>query len=750
MPQSLTQKAVNNFVRGLITEAAELTFPESASTDELNCDLRRDGTRRRRLGVIKEDDYGDSLFRIYDTTRVANGDWFNVAGNPALEFLVVQIDNTLYFYDKNKLPYSRQQKFYGIDLSPYEHPASPGAENSDCQFTSIKGKLVVSSPEINTIVVDYDEATQTFSATQINFRVRDFEFQTPDTSIYFTARGYATDATEYDTLNSGWAEANNGRAGYNALSYYRATRSGLYPPLTMPWFAGKDSAELQDTNELEKIAGGTSLSGNGRYILDFFNQNRQATVAADGGAYGSAISANLNKVINSRFSCVESFSGRVFYAGLNSSTDGGKVLFSKVIESNNDFGVCHQLNDPTSEYFSDLLSTDGGVIDIPDAINIKKLYASQSSIFVFAENGVWQISGVDGVFSATAYSVNRVSRVGILSAGSFVAAESTPFWWSRFGIHTLTTDSVSLQGSEQNLTISTIQSFWDEIGVDEKEQVKGVYDSINKKIYWAYPDNNEPLQSKLNNFLILDIPLGAFYPWKISDQPREVFFPRTNYVVGVAFYSGYGSESRLDNVIQNADNIVISTGENVVVEVPSDVRTGDAAIVLLTRHITDKMTMATFTSTEFLDWLDTDNDPLPVNRPAPYISYAETGYDFIGDLTVKKNAPYLVVYSRLTEEGFTGNEVDGYETIRPSSLLVSTSWDFKETFTTPQQAYRLKQTVVVNPNDLTEFDYPESVITTRLKLRGHGRSMRIRYESEPGKDFLLLGWGVIQGRNPRY
>ncbi len=41
MAQSLSQKAVNNFVRGLVTEAAELTFPEGASVDELNCDLRK-------------------------------------------------------------------------------------------------------------------------------------------------------------------------------------------------------------------------------------------------------------------------------------------------------------------------------------------------------------------------------------------------------------------------------------------------------------------------------------------------------------------------------------------------------------------------------------------------------------------------------------------------------------------------------------------------------------------------------------
>lgn len=736
MPQSLTQKAVNNFVRGLITEAAELTFPDGASVDELNCDLRRDGTRRRRLGAAIEQNAVASTFSVVNGTRVNTGDWENVAGNPELEFLVVQVDNVLYFYNKADLPYSAQQEVNSVSLVAYEHAGSAGSENSDCQFTSIKGKLVVSSPDINTIFIDYDQGAGTFSVSQINFKIRDFEFQASDTSTYFTLSSTAADTRIYDTLNSGWAEINNGRSGYNALSWYRLQKSNNYPPLTLPWFAGKDSNGDQEITELERVAGGTTLSGTGRYILDFFNQNRQAAVAGDAGAYGFSIGTGLNKTITARFSCVESFSGRVFYAGLNSSEDGGKILFSKIIESDRDFGTCHQVNDPTSEYYSDLLDTDGGVIDIPDAINIKRLFALQSAIFVFADNGVWQISGVDGVFKASAYSVNRVSRVGILSASSFVAAESAPFWWSRFGIHTLTSDPVSGQGQEQNLTIPTIQTFWDAIDQDEKLKVKGVYDSINKRIYWAYPDNNETANSKLNNFLILDIPLQAFYPWRIEDSASN-----SDYAVGVAFYSGYGAKAlELDVTTSAGDDVVLSTGDDVVSEQISSFNTGDAAIVLLIRDTSaNKMTMGGFTSTSFLDWGD-----------ANYVSYAETGYDFVGDLVTKKNTPYLVTYARLTEEGFTGNEISGYETVRPSSLLVSTAWDFKETFSASQQAYRLKQTVVVNPNDLTEFDYPDTVITTRLKIRGHGRSMRIRYESEQGKDFLLLGWGVVQGRNPRF
>jgi hypothetical protein len=326
--------------------------------------------------------------------------------------------------------------------------------------------------------------------------------------------------------------------------------------------------------------------------------------------------------------------------------------------------------------------------------------------------------------------------VGLLQPETFVSADGTPFWWSRFGIHTLQSDPVSLQGSEQNLTIPTIQTLWDNISTDAKLKVTAAYDSINKRIYWAYPDDNETVSSKLNNFLILDIPLQAFFPWKVSDQTSS-----TSSVVGLSFYSGFGAKNlELDVTANNGADDVVQGSDDIVSLQVSTFNTGDPAIVLLVRDgATNKITMGGFTGTDFLDWGDTD-----------YSSFAETGYDFIGDLVTKKNAPYIVVYSRLTEEGFTGNESTGYESIRPSSLKVSTAWDFNETFGTSQQAYRLKHPVVVNPSNLSDFNYPEDVVTTRLKVLGHGRSVRIRYESEAGKDFLLLGWGLIQGKNPRY
>lgn len=704
MPQSLNQKTVNNFVKGLITEAAELTFPDGASVDELNCDLRRDGSRRRREGVALESNYTLSSFTITNDELVNTGNWVNVGGNASLEFLVIQKGNSLYFYNKADLPYSSQAESFSVSLSSYEFSGSIGANNAKCQFASINGTLVVSSEAINTIVITYTGSNITVAS--IAFKTRDFEWQ-GNVDEYSTNDSTPSAGRTYDAKNAGWGQ------GGGPTDYTKA--------LTHPWYAGKDQDGNYDAAEWAKVFAGTTLTANGHFILDFFNKVR---------------SGLTTETESSRFKSVASFSGRVFYAGLTSAKNAGTILFSRLVEDEADLGKCYQQNDPTAEYLSDLVATDGGFINIPDAVNIQLLYPFRSSLFVFAENGVWQITGVDGIFSATAYGVNRVSNIGLLNPQAFVQAEGLPFWWSRFGIHTLTIDEVSGQGSEQNITISTIQSFWDRISTTAKAKVTSIYDSINKKIYWAYPDNDETIESKLNNILILDLTLSAFYPWKISDQTSN-----TSSVVGLSFYSGFGAtELALDVITSAGDDVVTSAGDDVINTQISDFTTGDPALVLLVRDgATNKLTMAKFSDAGFLDWGDTD-----------YTSFAETGYDFIGDLIVKKNAPYIAVYSRLTEQGFTGNEVDGYESIRPSSLLVSTAWDFNSNFGSPQEAYRFKHPIVVDPDNLSNFNYPEDVITTRLKVRGHGRSMRIKYESTQGKDFILLGWGLVQGRNNRF
>lgn len=62
-------------------------------------------------------------------------------------------------------------------------------------------------------------------------------------------------------------------------------------------------------------------------------------------------------------------------------------------------------------------------------------------------------------------------------------------------------------------------------------------------------------------------------------------------------------------------------------------------------------------------------------------------------------------------------------------------------WSTSQEVYRLNSLRMSNVSNL-EDDYPFEVIETKSKVRGNGKSLILRWESSPGKDFELLGWGL--------
>jgi hypothetical protein len=710
MPQSLTQRVVNTFVKGLITEAGELTFPPDASVDELNCDLRRDGSRRRRKGAAKETNFELSSFTVADDSITTTGVWYNVGGQSGLEFLVFQNGSTLHFYNKSGVPFSANVDSATVNLSTYEVAGSVGASNAKCTFTSLKGALIVVSEAIDPIYIERDNVAETISITQIDFRVRDFDWQ-GDTTTYYEDEASPSDERKYDAQNTGWNTGNG-------------APTDLTKRLTHPWYSGKDASGVYSATEWDKIYTGTSLTGNGHYVLDFFSKDR---------ASASGISGLTTETESSRFKTVATFAGRAFYAGLDSTSNTDIILFSQLIDNFNQLGECLQQNDPTSEQISDLLDTDGGTIRIAGAVGIKVLYVIDASLYVFAENGVWRIEGIDGVFSPAGFAVRKITDVGIVSEGSFVIADGSPIWWSKNGIHTLQFDQTSGRPVESNLTISTIQAYWDRIPNESKNKLISIFDPVNKRAYWAWPDDGETVDSKVNNILVLDVPLKAFYPWYVEDETTD-----TDAIIGMEFFSGFGAAaSTLDVVTSTGDDVITSAGDDVV-SIQNLAVTGSPAIILIIRDgESDKMTMGSFTGEDFLDWGTTN-----------YSSFAEAGYDFMGDLLLKKTAPYITTYMRLTETAWEGNETDGYQPDKPSSMLVSAFWDFKNSSSsTAQQAYRFKSMPVVDANNLLNFDYPETVITTRMKVRGRGRSMRIKFESEQGKDFVLLGYSVLGGVN---
>ena len=707
MPQSLIQRTVNTFIKGLITEASELTFPENASVDELNCSLERDGTRRRRKAVTLEENNVLSDVVVPEGALVQTLDWYNVSGQLNLEFLVVQVNNNLYFYEKSTDPLSANKYSGSINLNTYSASNNLSPSDERIQVTSLNGYLIVASPAINTFYLEFDTTTEAFTAAVISFKERDFEWQGSDNEVtneYFSNDSSPSAQRVYDAKNVGW-----GQGGGPATYTYA---------LTHAWYTGKDAAGAFNSTDWQEIYTGSSLAANGHFVLNVFNKVR---------------SGLTTEVETGRFRSVAAYAGRVFYAGIDSAKNGGKVYFSRLTERMADVGNCYQVNDPTSEVLSDLLDTDGGVVRIPDAHNIRKLHVLGASLLVFAENGVWAVAGVDNVFRATEYAITRISDVGLSNENSFIVADGIPIWWGKTGIYAVQQGESLNVPTAQNLSLGSIQTFWNNISNAKKAQVTVEYDKINQRVFWFYPDNEESVDYKYNNILIMDLALQAFYPWRVADESNG-----TSYIIGTSYYGGLGSTSTQTQVVKGS-NTVVNGSNNVIATLFRDYLEGDSEIKLLVRDgATGKMTFATFRGDTYLDW-----------GTADYKSFAEAGYDFMGDITTFKNAPYITTYMRVTEDGYTASGL-GYEFINPSSCLMSVSWNLSKSHSTPREIYKLKDVPVVDPNDLSSINYPTDTVVTKSKVRGRGRSMKLRFESVAGKDFHLVGYEVIGAKNNNY
>lgn len=731
MAQELKQSTVNTFTRGLVTEATPLTFPENASVDEENCTIERTGLRGRRKGIEFETGFSLSSFTFTKGTLVHNLTWDNVSGEAGVKFLVVQVGATLYFYDKSSTPVSGNEKSFSINLNTFT--ASNGKVPAEHRIAgdSINGNFVVVSPAIESFFIEYDPDLDSVTTTQINPKVRDFEWQGEVTGYDIrVSTASVTPERKYDTYNSGWINetAEGGKSvlfGVSGNPGY-VTDKTAWPPLTHPWFSGKDANGNFKVGAWEKVFGGNSLIGNGRFILDLYSKDRSTA----SGVAGLSIETEL-----ARFSSVVGYAGRAWFAGLSSKKNGSRVFFTKVIENMSQIGNFYQEADPTSEEASDLIDSDGGVVNIPSASNIKALFEWGSSILVFAENGVWEISGVDGVFKATEFSVNRIREAGgILNSASLVDSEGSPFWWGLTGIFTVTRESVSQAATGVDLSKATIQTFWEAIPGDQRNDAIGKYDELNKRVFWLY-GNDSIVRYKYNKVIILDIPLQALIPWEFEDESAN-----TNYVVGADYFSGLGTVTSTDDVVSSGgvDDVVGSGGADDVVATSSSFSAaGDTEIKFLVRDgDTGSLSFATITNTGFLDWGTED-----------YLSFAETGYDFEDDLTVYKHGIYVTTYFNRTESGFTGNETTGYNPINPSSCLLKAFWDLRTAASSSQEAYRLLVPVIVDTGDLTTFNYPYSSIITRNRIRGKGRNLKLRFESTTGKDFQLQGYEVINAKN---
>lgn len=162
----------NSLAGGIITEASPLTFPDSASLDEVNFELRSDGTRRRRQGFEFEADFEQHdlnlAYALGNPSVVSSFLWQNVSGQAATEYAVIQVDNAIHIYSTGGTSLS-SGRLGGITL---ELPFSGNVYG----FANIDGALVIvtGSGDITTVTADLSAPeTPAFSESTSRLTMRD-------------------------------------------------------------------------------------------------------------------------------------------------------------------------------------------------------------------------------------------------------------------------------------------------------------------------------------------------------------------------------------------------------------------------------------------------------------------------------------------------------------------------------------------------------------------------------------------------
>lgn len=753
MAQAKSEKQYNNFTKGLVTEVSPLTFPENAALDISNLILERSGKVSRRLGINYETGF-DLISSGLDPislgiTKISYHVWPTPSGHNEVSLGVVRIGDKFWFLDTLTENPSGNLMLGGSPLT------IAGLGNSYIDVAIIHNNFVFVSADLTFPVILQYVSPTSIIATPYPIFVRDIWGVYENVDVNFRPTTL-TDAHSYNLRNQGWTSLIYNTCNTAGIDAIQCTKNqlGFYPSNSDIWTLGKvadlssPNFDKYDSLAMAKNSVDISTAPKGREIIALYDRgsSRKTQAIKDGLSPAAVLPQDRE---TGRLSTLASFSGRLFYSGVDSQiVDGdnnspnyaGVIFFTQVGTAITDLSKCYQDADPTSSEISDIIDTDGGTIHIPDISRVYKLLATRTSILVFAQNGVWEIFGDTGGFNATSYQVSKVSAVGVESPYSIIETITGIFYWAKGGIFVLTQDQMSGRYKVDNVSITTIQTLYNRISDSAKKYAVGFYEEIQNRVRWLYndfPEYNElSYVNKYNKELILDLTLGSFY---INEIVQSDITP---FIAAYAPIPKFVRNDLLDSVYVGDDPVLIGIQEVVSrARGFKDIR--ESEYKLLTIQDTS-FTLSEYNNSFFRDWIASNG--VGYN----FSSYLVTGYEIYQDMMRKKQVPYLVVALEKTEDGFTSNG-SGLDALHQSSCLVQAQWNWTDTATgnkwgTIFQAYRLPR-VYFPVSAMDNFDTGDTVVITKNKLRGIGRSLSLKFQSEDSKDMRILGWGTTLTMN---
>jgi hypothetical protein len=780
MPQQLTTETENNFIKGLVTEATGMNFPENACTQTENCVFSLIGDVTRRFGFDFEPNFK------YNTVANSNAaintyKWNNAGGDGESQIVVVQIGTTIYFYLSSAVTATTSTSSNllssTVDIATYVAQGGTFDATQECQFTDGNGYLFITHPSIDPAYCTFINGV--IASNPITIQIRDFVGAVESGNPAVTARPLTLTSTHnYNLINQGWSSAtawnftstsriNNiiqpgGSMTFNdapsGLPITPGTQiqvtGGIATPNGTMTFSMLCVAQTYSGTTLFCLISGFSQTGqfNGpflseiwyvqpaasaNYISEWSQQVVNFPSNADvwwqfknsSGVFNPAVTiANVTlsspapqgslilNAFNQNFSAVSGvpglgttittarprtcawFQGRTWYAGCDASENNAgpganafytwteNIYFSQIITQgdSSSFGKCYQTNDPTSENLFDLLDTDGGVITIPGCGAIYKLFPIANGMIVFAANGVWFITGSQGIgFAATDYTVTKLSQVQSISGTSFVNVLGLPYFWNEEGIYAVT-PSQGGQLSVEPITVGTILTFYNNIPQSSRKYARGTYDPINYIIQWCYLSTVETSVTnryQFDSILTLNTYNKAFYPYS--------FVGTTPKICGIQYISSPGDSNAPDPIIQY------------LVQTPSN-----------------QFTFAEEFNEDYLDYFSFDG--VGVN----YTSFFVTGYKIRGQAIKRFQPQYIRVLSRTNAA--------------ESAYTFQVMWDYANQ--TNSNRWSTIQYVYLTD---TRFDF----LARRHKVRGNGYALQYKISSVQGQPFDIIGWSAIDTVN---
>lgn len=757
MAKKSVKAEVNTFIKGLITEASPLNFPDNASLDEQNFELLPTGVRQRRLGLDYEDSHTSriGLFgtESFDTSVVKTYVWKDAAGVSGNDILTVQTNNRLQFFNTNVSSLSTDGYIDTLTL-----PALEWGSKSN-SFTTIDGKLITATGEGSVFAITYDVENNTVSYESYRLRVRDMwgvAYPDSDNFQFFRPPQSAPSSHFYNLYNQSWGvprrwEGIGEKQFTDPVGYFSAYYGVLPSKEETIWTAMTVKAdsnpyEYMRPNAWGELFGSTPPAAKGYFIIDLLNrgQSRSAVIEENAARFPEmnmkTYEANSDITVGGA-TVVHEFAGRVFYAGFGGEVIDGDnkspvlssyIAFSQLVSSFDDLGRCYQAGDPTSRESNDIVDTDGGLIRISGLNRTIAMQDMGTHLLVIGSNGVWSVTGGSGYgFTATNYKISKVSDFGAISADSVIKVGDNVLYWGIDAIYQISINNVG-EIVVTSITDGTIQTYFTQLPVQAKVNSVGVYDEVSKTARWIFYENTEIGSISGTTELILDTRIGAFYKFVIKNLP-------STFIRSVFTIPSFRLETSDNLVMVDSDSVDVGIDEVVVPYQQRIPTKSSVKYLVFTRDNPGSdfyYCFSHYKNGNFLDWETVDSIGIDAE------AYLLTGAITANDSSVDKQTPYITVHMYRTETG-VDNDLNP---VSVSGCLLRSQWEWSNSVNSkkwsPQyQVYRYTRGFLVD-NPFDSYDNGFEMISTKNKLRGRGRAVSLHFNTEPRKDCRIVGWNL--------